>query len=78
MFLIFGRVGIVKWKIQELPPQSSGEQRESEEIIGVLCEPKRGQSGETTRRFGKQRRDKEVSRFHMVRILGVHSKPLQN
>jgi hypothetical protein len=67
----------MQWQIQELSAQGSGEQGEGEEIVGFLCVPKRGQSGETPTRFGLQRRAKEVPGFHMVRLVGVYANPLQ-
>ncbi|GMN33080.1 hypothetical protein TIFTF001_003962 [Ficus carica] len=60
LIMMRSNAGTGEWEIQELSTQSSGEQGKSEEIIGVLCEPKRGQSGETTKRSCLQRRAKEV------------------
>lgn len=44
---VVGVVGIVKWEIQELSSQGTGEHIQREKVIGLLCVSKRGQSGET-------------------------------
>jgi len=52
---VVGVVGIVKWEIQELSPQGSGEHIECEKVTGLLCVSKRGQSGEAPRDSYKQK-----------------------
>ena len=59
-FYSVGCVGTIKWKIQELPAQSSGKQTQGEKVIGILSVPKRRQSGETPRRYCGEGRDKDV------------------
>lgn len=71
-----GVVGTVKWEIQELCPQGSGEQIEREKINGLLCVSKRGQSGEAPRDSDKQKWGKKVPWFYMVQFAWIHTESL--
>lgn len=53
-------VGIIKWEVQKLLAQSSGEQEEGQEVIGILYVPKRRQSGESPRGYDFKRWDKTI------------------
>lgn len=70
-------VGIVKWEIQELLAQGSGEQPEGEDILGLLPLPRRRQNSEAPTGSPCQGWSTEVPGFHMVTTAGVHPETLQ-
>lgn len=69
---IFVCVGTIKWKIQELSAQGSGEQVQGEEIAGLLSVPQRGQGSEAPTRPCVGQRNKIVPGLHMVRFASFH------
>lgn len=73
---VVGVVGIVKWEIQELSSQGTGEHIQREKVIGLLCVSKRGQSGETPKVSNIKKWGKKVPGFYMVEFAWIHPETL--